>query len=112
MFPSRVSLLLQFSALLATAQGRSNNTPTIQWADCTNDYNSILPADCGTLLVPLDYTDLASTEKYALDLTRIPAVVQPAKGSIVFNFGGPGEVGRSTLAVYGTVLQAFVYATS
>lgn len=95
------SLLLQVSALLAAAQA----TTVVQWGTCTDDFGSSVPVDCGTLLVPLDYT-VTSNETYTLDLLRVPAAVQPAKGSIVLNFGGPGDVGRATLAGYAPLLQA------
>ncbi|EED14326.1 conserved hypothetical protein [Talaromyces stipitatus ATCC 10500] len=39
-------------------------------------------------------------------LLRVPATVQPVKGSIVLNFGGPGEIGRATLAGSAVPLQA------
>lgn len=87
-------LLLQAINLWACVE---TNT-IIQWGICTDTYNNTLPVDCGTLLVPLDYT-VKSNQTYTLDLLRIPAPVQPANGSIVLNFGGPGETARSMLLV-------------
>ncbi|GAM42077.1 hypothetical protein TCE0_043f15723 [Talaromyces pinophilus] len=101
MIHSRIPLFTQLSSLLAAAHA----TTVVQWGTCTDNFGSLLPVDCGTLLVPLDYT-VTSNETYTLDLLRVPATIQPAKGSIVLNFGGPGEVGRSTLAGYATLLQA------
>ncbi|KAH8689176.1 TAP-like protein-domain-containing protein [Talaromyces proteolyticus] len=91
MFSSRFPLF-QLSPVLifaaAAASSSSNASTVIQWGTCVNDFESTLPADCGTLL-----------------LLRIPATVQPAKGSIVLNFGGPGEAGRSTVAETAIILQ-------
>lgn len=97
---SRISLFIQLSSLLFVTHAAT----VIQWGTCTDNFGSLLPVDCGTLLVPLDYT-VTSNETYTLDLLRVPATVQPAKGSIVLNFGGPGEVGRATLAGYAALLQ-------
>lgn len=101
---SRTSFCIQLSSFLAATHA----TTVVQWGICTDDFGSLLPVDCGTLLVPLDYT-VTSNATYTLDLLRVPATVQPAKGSIVLNFGGPGEVGRSTLAGYAPLLQAWVF---
>jgi hypothetical protein len=101
MILSRITILIQLSSFLIAAHAAK----VVQWGACTDNFGSILPVDCGTLLVPLDYT-VASNETYTLDLLRVPATVQPAMGSIVLNFGGPGEVGRATLSGYATLLQA------
>jgi hypothetical protein len=54
--------------------------------------------------VPRDYTDPES-KPLALELLRVPALVQPSNGSILFNFGGPGEAARGTLSGYGPIFQ-------
>ena len=80
----------------------------LQWWSCDDTFG--LPhADCARLSVPLDYTDNASPP-LRLDLLRLPAAKQPARGSIVINFGGPGASGRQYLGLQGLLLQA--YATS
>jgi hypothetical protein len=49
---------------------------------------------CGTLEVPLDYTNESSSETITLELVKWPAATQPApRGSILLNFGGPGADG-------------------
>lgn len=98
----RVSVFVQLMNLLA-----STCATTIQWGTCADNFESAVPVDCGTLLVPLDYT-VSSNETYTLELLRAPAPVQPAKGSIVLNFGGPGEVGRATLVGNASLLQVYV----
>lgn len=78
----------------------------LQWGPCNvNEVNGSLPMDCATLKVPLDYTVPSSDAMLDLQLARVPAAVQPAKGSIQFNFGGPGEPGRSGLAETAYILQ-------
>lgn len=53
---------------------------------------------CGTLNVPLDYTNPASNQTLQLQLVKVNAAKQPKKGSILFNPGGPGESGRDWIA--------------
>ncbi|KAI1364635.1 TAP-like protein-domain-containing protein [Xylaria arbuscula] len=111
--------LFQFSSLLlaATAANAYSQTqadprgyPTsgIKWQQCPDGLNAAaaLNIECGTLDVPLDYTAPNSTETLELSLVRVPAVKQPAKHSILFNFGGPGLEVRYSLAGLGDVLQA------
>lgn len=64
-----------------------------------------LDVECGTLDVPLDYTATDSADTLKLSLVRVPAVKKPASHSILFNFGGPGEEGRHTLAELADMLQ-------
>lgn len=61
---------------------------------------------CGNLEVPLDYTEPSSNATLTLQLARVPASSQPSKGSILFNFGGPGATGRGTLGLLGPALLA------
>jgi hypothetical protein len=78
---------------------------TIQWEECQLDDASV-PVECATLPVPLDYTDKDSTETLNLELLRTKAVKEPVKGSIIFNFGGPGATGKGDFAYYGRRLMA------
>lgn len=81
----------------------------IDWFPCNQTelttWGASLAADCGNLSVPLDYSNDTSTDKLTLQLLKVPAAIQPSKGSILFNFGGPGEPGRSGLASLDTVLR-------
>ncbi|PHH90451.1 hypothetical protein CDD83_3626 [Cordyceps sp. RAO-2017] len=93
--------------MLATAAGVARASgPAIQWGACTEKFESQLPVDCGRLTVPLDYTEPASSPKLDIELLRVPATVQPAKGSIFLNFGGPGLPARHSMASLSGVLQA------
>ena len=80
-----------------------NGTDRIRWSSCQQ--NGSLPLACGSLKVPLDYSDYASNETLDLALVKVSAVKRPKKGSILFNPGGPGLVGREMLAgVYASAL--------
>lgn len=64
-----------------------------------NQVPSLPTFDCGTLTVPLDYTNNASG---TLDLAvfRVNATQQPSLGSVLMNFGGPGGTGAENLPAY------------
>lgn len=46
-----------------------------------------------------------SSDTIELHLARVPALTNPSKGSIQFNFGGPGLTCRDALGTLGPVLQ-------
>ncbi|RWA10675.1 hypothetical protein EKO27_g4421 [Xylaria grammica] len=87
---------------------RGYPTSGIQWKSCPDDLNAAatLDVECGTLEAPLDYTAANGTETLELSLVRVPAIKQPSKHSILFNFGGPGLEVRYTLAALAEELQA------
>lgn len=101
----QVSVFVLLTANLA--QSRSLPNDNLQWTTTCPDIttNSTLPYDCSELQVPLDY-DKPASGSLDLQLLRIPSPSQPAKGSILFNFGGPGEEARNTLLLLGPHLQA------
>lgn len=100
-----VKALLPLSPLIGASRATpcSNNT-VIQWGTCEEDYGGLARVDCGRLYVPLDYTE-PQKETLSLELLRAPASVQPAKGSILLNFGGPGVPARLSLAAVAPLLQ-------
>ena len=57
------------------------------------------PVQCADLTVPLDYSAKKSNSTLTLELLRVPALKKPSKGSVLFNYGGPGQVGRMQLAL-------------
>lgn len=78
----------------------------IQWSPCGDlGYNETVELDCSSLAVPLDYTEPDSGETLDLQVLRIPATKQPSKGSVFFNFGGPGSSGIAEMALLGEVLS-------
>lgn len=107
--PRYLSLLL---FLLAVAQteclelGHAHRARflEIRWSPC--DINGTLSVLCGNLSVPLDYTNPSSDATLDIELLKTPAVNKPSRGSILFNFGGPGADGRADFAYYGPRLQA------
>jgi pimeloyl-ACP methyl ester carboxylesterase len=58
----------------------------IAWADCSGGFQ------CGTLQVPLDYSQTGG-RTIALSLIRKPATSTTRIGSVMLNPGGPGESG-------------------
>ncbi|KAI2463703.1 TAP-like protein-domain-containing protein [Annulohypoxylon bovei var. microspora] len=73
----------------------------IQWGPCK--LNTTLPVQCAKLPVPLDYTDNGS-QILNLDLIRYPAQKQPKRGSIILNFGGPGQDGLTSMLSYAELM--------
>ncbi|KAK4039895.1 TAP-like protein-domain-containing protein [Parachaetomium inaequale] len=92
-------LALASSALAVPLWVRDNNTsPGIKWGSCDFESANLGPIECGTLAVPLDYTDAASGEKLTLSLIKSPARSNGTTSkSILFNFGGPGYEAIHTL---------------
>ncbi|KAL2061477.1 hypothetical protein VTL71DRAFT_6854 [Oculimacula yallundae] len=99
-------MILKLSLLLAgaTASPLKHIRSGINWGPCS--INGTLAIDCANFTVPLDYTDTASNRTLSLELLRVPAINGPSRGSIFFNFGGPGIAVRSSLASQAHLLQA------
>ncbi|KAI9167796.1 Tripeptidyl aminopeptidase [Paramyrothecium foliicola] len=92
--------------LLATVAANAAEA-AIHWGDC-NDLPTVSPSlmQCANFSVPLDYTSNSTNNTLKLQLARIPAVSKPSKGSILFNFGGPGAPARAMLASLSNTLIA------
>lgn len=99
--PSFSSLFL--STLTIAVSLAQAHCSTINWRPC--DFNGTQPILCGNLSVPLDYTDAKSNATLRLELVKVPAAKTPSKGSILFNFGGPGEEAQQTMAQLAAELQ-------
>ncbi|KAK8035383.1 TAP-like protein-domain-containing protein [Apiospora rasikravindrae] len=87
----------------AAAQNGTYSTDSIRWAPCPAEV-AAAPVVCGELLVPLDYTNDRSNETLTLQLAKVPAITQPSRGSVLMNFGGPGNDGRTMLGQYAPFL--------
>ena len=99
------------AAPATTATAQSSQGTSISWGPCNSSQVPSEPGvniTCGTLQVPLDYSNASSKAQLQLQLAKIPAVTSPAKGSILTNFGGPGDTARDELAAFGPVIQASV----
>jgi hypothetical protein len=104
MFSIRSIFQLPF---FAAASVSSHGNPKIQWGPCNaTEVNSTASIVCGNLNVLLDYTEPSSNATLTLQLVRVSAALQPSKGSILFNFGGPGATGRGSLGLLGPALSA------
>ena len=97
---SLIHLLFVAASNAATEPFRVRNpSTTIKWIKCDPALEkakmSKLPIECANVTAPLDYTSPEYNESIILELIRVPAAKQPSKGTILFNFGGPGDAGRS-----------------
>jgi hypothetical protein len=88
---------------LKTQEEEAPSSCSISWADCPTDLK--IPSQCGSLAVPLDYTD-ENSKTLNLTLLKVKATKKPFKGSILYNPGGPGVPGASALAGDWPILMA------
>ena len=108
--PSSLSLLL----LIFCQQIGSSLGSKVQWNACKPGEFTTMTVQCATLQVPLDYSssrdknDNNAGKMIDLQLVQIPALVQPSRGSIQINFGGPGAPTREAAVAYGSLLQVYV----
>ncbi|KAI1632067.1 TAP-like protein-domain-containing protein [Biscogniauxia mediterranea] len=72
----------------------------LQWGPCELTTETDIPVECTKLAVPRDYVDRNSNETIDLDIIRVKAIQQPSKGSILLNFGGPGQDGLNNMVAY------------
>ncbi|KAJ4317000.1 hypothetical protein N0V84_007595 [Fusarium piperis] len=69
----------------------------IKWGKCNLDWGKdtddalYAEVECATLKAPLDYTKPNNGKTIDLQLARVKAKTQPAKGSVFYNPGGPGS---------------------
>ena len=107
------NLLFTLTLLPALAFGKpiDRKPQRLDWQPCDLDFpastraNILEPIDCATLEVPLDYTNPQS-RPLQLQLIRVNATEQPAKGSVVFSPGGPGISGVEEVAQWGATYGA------
>ncbi|KAI5863686.1 TAP-like protein-domain-containing protein [Durotheca rogersii] len=101
------ALALTLSGLGADASAIRRDYPTdgstLKWGPCQLRQNTTLPIQCAKLTVPLDYLNESDTRTIELDLARIPATKEPRRGSILLNFGGPGQPGVESLPAYAPI---------
>jgi hypothetical protein len=101
--------------LVAAVAANPLDSQNIQWGPCSKDgpraaiyAQARVKIECGVLAVPIDWTSPESEPTYNISLLKVPALKGPAKGSIQFNFGGPG-FGMEGLPPYAEVYQACVF---
>jgi hypothetical protein len=85
----------------------------IQWGSCDDTIQAVVKAGnyngtigCANLTVPLDYTNKSLDATVPLNLFYVPVPAGKSKGTIQFNFGGPGLPGRTELASQIAVWQS------
>ncbi|MGQ5224178.1 alpha/beta hydrolase [Streptomyces sp. yara] len=81
---------------------RASGAGAIDWGRCEATEDGPAPGDawrCATLEVPLDWSK-PDGETIDLALIRAEATGDDRIGSLLFNFGGPGGSGVSTLPAY------------
>lgn len=99
------TLAISSLALLTSAEESCQDpyaNQTIQWVACATTNTPTL--ECGTIQVPLDYTDL-SVGSFDLAVVRVPANSSSPRGSILTNPGGPGISGIEDVVNYGGLTQ-------
>jgi hypothetical protein len=78
----------------------------IEWVSCEIKGN---PVQCGEILVPKDWTQPTTSEKFKLRLVRYPAAEGTTNPkSIIMNPGGPGDSGISMVVDGGWSYQETV----
>ena len=92
-FPNACKIFQLASIAILSLPSFSHASHEIHWTGpCFNDAPQSI---CGTLDVPLDYTDQSSNQTIPLHVIKLPAAVPPAEGSppksVIANWGGPGE---------------------
>ncbi|KAM0715912.1 hypothetical protein Q7P37_008426 [Cladosporium fusiforme] len=91
------TLCLAASVIIVAAEPQSQG---IDWQPCTElkeTFEMHMPGtDCGHVTVPLDYTD-KNSPPLELDVFRVVATEGPVLGSVLINFGGPGQTAAQNL---------------
>jgi pimeloyl-ACP methyl ester carboxylesterase len=89
---------------VAAAAPESSETGLSAWRSCGGKLQ------CATLSVPVDYSQ-PDGEQVSIAVARLRATQPTTRiGSLVFNFGGPGDAGTETLAGYAEQIPAAVRA--
>jgi len=83
MVSARSLLLIFLSSVPLLASARAVPRSTIEWGPCSELYSYIakIPIECGTLAVPLDYTQ-PDGKTVNLQLLKFLAPKQPSRGTI------------------------------
>lgn len=102
-----VYLLSSCQVVSVFAASNYSQPAHIKWGPCSNTTEIPLPIQCGTVLVPLDYTNKTSDAKIPIELQQLPATKGPKKGSILLNFGGPGSDGIRSIVKFGKTMQTY-----
>lgn len=94
----------------ASATGSARSSPQITWSSCFQQFG---PFQCGSLAVPLDYSDSDSEHATTISIAvaRLPASdPQHRIGSLFINPGGPGGSGVDVVLAAPFLFSADVLA--
>ncbi|RMZ41762.1 proteinase [Aspergillus flavus] len=97
--------LLSMASLASLTQAELGK---IQWKGLCDPTNVTGPMICGTLDVPLDYTDSTSNKTLTLDIGKWPAAKKATAEPVFVNFGGPGVNSFEGLGSYGKEFQTIL----
>lgn len=111
--PFLINLVLGSLPLVAKISARRQIQKGMEWQPCPELNQNITTLnglagtifDCGHLAVPLDYTD-PNSELLQLDLFKANATREPVLGTVLINFGGPGQTAPDNLALYAAEMAA------
>ncbi|WP_320774379.1 alpha/beta hydrolase [Streptomyces sp. CRN 30] len=90
------------------AAGKALTSQRLDWGRCKATGDTPAPGSewrCATLQVPLDWSK-PDGERIGLALIRSEATGGRRAGSLLFNFGGPGGSGVSTMPSYASIASA------
>lgn len=86
----------------------------IKWGECDgiyeiyNNMSSVEQFLCGTMTVPLDYSDPDDERTHIMDLFKIPAQSGQSKGTIIMSMGGPAFNAPLSFGPLGSNFQQYV----
>lgn len=93
------SIIIAFAgSITLTNAAATRGGSVLNWTHC--DFigeTAPVKHECSNFTVPLDYLDTSTNRTLTLQVARIPAVNGKSRGSIFFNFGGPGFGTRQDL---------------
>lgn len=111
------SLAILALGLSTAVDARALSKKGMKWSSCPELNKNISelmvtvgpsePFECGTLSVPLDYTD-PDSPPLSLDLFRVKATKEPVLGTVLFNPGGPGGAAGDNFAPAASDLRSNV----
>ena len=109
MVSARSLLLIFLSSVPLLASARVVPRSTIEWGPCSelDSYIAKIPIECGTLAVPLDYTQ-PDRKTVNLQLPKFLAPKQPSRGTIQLGFFNPGEEAGGAARRHVRVLQKYI----
>lgn len=96
--------LLLAGGVIASTYQTPPRSEVLKWGPCEGLENpGEIPVECTSLVVPLDYANDEGNKTLELDLIKYPAQVEPKLGTVILNFGGPGQDGLNNMLAYAPI---------